>query len=158
MQPTIMGAMKHGSNPRRGRTRGNGKRHPSSKGQSIESNGPEMKVRGTAQQVHEKYLALARDAFSAGDRIAAEGYFQYAEHYHRIHRAEHGGGYNDRRGNRAPPGQPTAPPAVKAAGTAPAAEPAKPADPAEPAETAETAEPTEPTEPAEPTEPGPASP
>ncbi len=72
--------MKHGSNPRRARSRGNGKRHPSPRGQSIESNGPEVKVRGTAQQVQEKYLALARDAFSSGDRIAAEGYFQYAEH------------------------------------------------------------------------------
>ena len=76
--------MKHGSNPRRARSRGNGKRHPSPRGgQSIESNGPEVKVRGTAQQVQEKYLALARDAFSSGDRIAAEGYFQFAEHYHR---------------------------------------------------------------------------
>jgi hypothetical protein len=43
-----------------------------------------MKIRGTAQQLQEKYLALARDASSAGDRIAAESYFQYADHYYRV--------------------------------------------------------------------------
>ncbi|MCB2100689.1 MAG: DUF4167 domain-containing protein [Rhodobacterales bacterium] len=81
--------MKHGSNPRRGRSRGNGKRHPSALKNSYESNGPDVKVRGTAQQVLEKYLALARDATASGDRIAAEAYFQFAEHYYRlIHTAE----------------------------------------------------------------------
>ncbi len=49
-----------------------------------------MKVRGTAQQVLEKYLALARDAASIGDRIASENYFQHAEHYYRIINADHG--------------------------------------------------------------------
>ena len=43
-----------------------------------------MKVRGSATQVLEKYLAMARDATAAGDRIAAENYFQHAEHYYRI--------------------------------------------------------------------------
>ena len=159
--------MKHGSNPRRARSRGNGKRHPSPRGgQSIESNGPEVKVRGTAQQVQEKYLALARDAFSSGDRIAAEGYFQFAEHYHRMHRTEHGGGgHNDRRPHRVPPAPQPDLAVVKPAGTAPAAgpvqaEPAGPAKPAEPTGPAKSAEPTKPTEPtksAEPTEPtGPA--
>lgn len=77
--------MKHGSNPRRGRSRGNGKRHPASpRSQNFESSGPEVKIRGSAQQVQEKYLNLARDAFSAGDRIAAEGYYQHAEHYYRL--------------------------------------------------------------------------
>jgi len=76
--------MKHGSNPRRGRSRGNGKRNPSQRSGSFESSGPEAKIRGTAQQVQDKYLAMARDAFSAGDRIAAEGYFQHAEHYYRV--------------------------------------------------------------------------
>ncbi len=145
-----MGVMKHGSNPRRARSRGNGKRHLSSKGHAIESNGPEVKIRGTAQQVQEKYLALARDAFSSGDRIAAEGYFQFAEHYHRMHRAEHGGGHNDRRGYRVPPAPQSAPPAVKPAGAAPAAEPAESAEPTEPTESAEPAEATKPTEPATP--------
>lgn len=82
--------MKHGSNGRRGRSRGNGKRHPSSNHRNFESNGPDVKVRGTAQQVLEKYLALARDAASVGDRIASENYMQHAEHYYRIINADHG--------------------------------------------------------------------
>jgi hypothetical protein len=51
---------------------------------SYESNGPDVKVRGTAQHVAEKYLQLARDAQSSGDPVAAENYFQHAEHYYRI--------------------------------------------------------------------------
>ena len=49
-----------------------------------ESNGPDVKVRGTAQTVAEKYLQLGRDAQSAGDIVMAESYYQYAEHYLRI--------------------------------------------------------------------------
>ncbi|MCP5366876.1 MAG: DUF4167 domain-containing protein [Hyphomicrobiales bacterium] len=75
--------MKHSSSTRRGRSRGNGKRHPAQKN-NYESNGPDVKIRGTAQQVLEKYLALGRDATSSGDRIAAEAYFQHAEHYFRL--------------------------------------------------------------------------
>ena len=79
--------MKPGPNIRRPRSRGsNGKRFIS-KNQSFESNGPDIKVRGTVQQVLEKYLALARDASLSGDRVAAEGYFQHAEHYFRLLRA-----------------------------------------------------------------------
>lgn len=52
--------------------------------QTFDSNGPEVRVRGNAYQVHEKYLTLARDASSSGDRIAAENYYQHAEHYYRI--------------------------------------------------------------------------
>lgn len=52
--------------------------------QTFESNCTEMRLRGNAWQVYEKYLALARDATSAGDRIAAENYLQHAEHYYRI--------------------------------------------------------------------------
>lgn len=55
----------------------------------FESNGPDVKVRGTAAQVHDKYLSLARDAQSGGDRVAAESYFQYAEHYQRLISAMH---------------------------------------------------------------------
>jgi hypothetical protein len=81
--------MKHGqNNNRRQRSRGNPRRYPNQKGGSFESNGPEAKVRGTAQQVLEKYQALARDAYSAGDRILAEGYLQHAEHYYRILNSE----------------------------------------------------------------------
>jgi hypothetical protein len=57
---------------------------------SYDSNGPDGKVRGTAQQVLEKYQALGRDATSAGDRIAAEAYFQFAEHYYRVVSADGG--------------------------------------------------------------------
>jgi Domain of unknown function (DUF4167) len=51
---------------------------------SYESNGPDVKIRGTAQNIAEKYLTLARDAQSSGDRVMAENYLQHAEHYNRI--------------------------------------------------------------------------
>jgi hypothetical protein len=52
--------------------------------QTFDSNCIDVRVRGNAWQVHEKYQALARDAQSAGDRVAAENYLQHAEHYYRI--------------------------------------------------------------------------
>jgi len=52
--------------------------------QTFDSNGPDVRIRGNAFQVYEKYQALARDAQTAGDRIAAENYLQHAEHYYRI--------------------------------------------------------------------------
>lgn len=52
--------------------------------QIFDSNGPDMRVRGNAFQVHEKYQALAKDALSSGDRVLAENYLQHAEHYYRI--------------------------------------------------------------------------
>jgi hypothetical protein len=52
--------------------------------QTFDSNGPDVRVRGNAYQVFEKYQALARDAALSGDRIAAENYYQHAEHYYRI--------------------------------------------------------------------------
>ena len=81
-----MDIMKHNPNPnpKRGRSRGNGKRGPSHKGQNFESSGSDNKIRGSAQQVLDKYLILARDAASAGDRIASENFHQYAEHYFRV--------------------------------------------------------------------------
>jgi hypothetical protein len=51
---------------------------------SYESNGPEVKIRGNASQIYEKYLTLARDATSSGDRVRAENLYQHAEHYYRI--------------------------------------------------------------------------
>ena len=76
--------MRQGSN-RRPRPRGNQNKQRSGGGRnSYDSNGPAGKVRGTAQQVLDKYQALGRDAMTSGDRIAAESYFQFAEHYHRI--------------------------------------------------------------------------
>ena len=51
---------------------------------TFDSSGPEVKIRGSAAHVYEKYLQLARDANAAGDRVAAENYLQHAEHYYRI--------------------------------------------------------------------------
>lgn len=50
----------------------------------LESNGPEVKIRGTAAQIYEKYSQYARDAQSSGDRVKYENYLQHAEHYYRI--------------------------------------------------------------------------
>jgi hypothetical protein len=55
-----------------------------SKGQSYDSSGPDIRVRGNAYQVLEKYLQLARDAGTAGDRVAAENFLQHADHYYRM--------------------------------------------------------------------------
>ncbi len=51
---------------------------------TYDSSGPEVKIRGAASHVYEKYLQLARDANSSGDRVMAENYLQHAEHYYRI--------------------------------------------------------------------------
>lgn len=56
--------------------------------QTFDSSGPNIKIRGNAYQVFERYVALAREAASAGDRIAAENYYQHAEHYFRIMNAD----------------------------------------------------------------------
>ena len=89
--------MRHGSQNRRQRNRGhnggqqqshnNGPRRggPShNRNQIFDSNGPDVRIRGTAHQVCEKYLALAKDASSVGDVVLAESYLQHAEHYQRI--------------------------------------------------------------------------
>ncbi len=52
--------------------------------QVFDSNGPDVRIRGTAWQVHEKYMALAKDAAAIGDLVMAESYSQHAEHYQRI--------------------------------------------------------------------------
>lgn len=57
---------------------------PLNRSHVFDSNGPEVRVRGTAQQLFEKYLQLGRDATGGGDRVMAESYFQHAEHYFRI--------------------------------------------------------------------------
>ena len=57
---------------------------PLNRNHVFDSSGPDMRVRGTAQQLFEKYLQLGRDATSGGDRVMAEGYLQYAEHYFRV--------------------------------------------------------------------------
>ena len=57
---------------------------PPNRNQIFDSSGPDVRVRGNAHQVFDKYQALAREAAASGDRIAAEAYFQYADHYFRV--------------------------------------------------------------------------
>ncbi len=76
--------MKQGSNSRRTRGRGNNGKRSSNRNNSYDSGGPEGKIRGNANQIHDKYIALARDALAADDRITSENYFQHAEHFYRI--------------------------------------------------------------------------
>lgn len=71
--------MKRGRNQRR--------RQGVNPNRAYDSNGPDVRIRGTAQQIYDKYLALARDAASSGDRVKAENYLQHAEHYFRVLRA-----------------------------------------------------------------------
>jgi hypothetical protein len=74
--------MRQGQQNRRGRGRGRKPQNPLAR--SFESNGPDVKIRGTAAHIAEKYMSLARDALASGDLISAESYFQHAEHYNRI--------------------------------------------------------------------------
>ncbi|MDW6026346.1 DUF4167 domain-containing protein [Mesorhizobium sp. BAC0120] len=67
----------------RGRNNNN-RKGPNPLTRNYESNGPDVKIRGSAQQIAEKYATLARDAMSSGDRVMAENYLQHAEHYNRI--------------------------------------------------------------------------
>ncbi len=144
--------MRQPHNARRSRGRSNRKHNVPLKHQSFESNGPDVRIRGNAHQVYEKYLAMARDAHSTGNRISAEGYYQHAEHYFRImndstdpqagprpqqqqqRQRENG---QDREGQdgeqRAEPAQ-----AVEQAKPADGADPVKPADPVEPAPAADS--------------------
>ncbi len=92
MRPQQGGFNKRGRNRNRnggGGGGGGGGGNNNNKPQNIlhrnfESTGPDVKVRGNAQHVYEKYLQLARDANSSGDRVMAENYLQHAEHYYRI--------------------------------------------------------------------------
>ena len=88
--------------------------------QTFDSNGPEVRIRGNAYQVSEKYQALARDATTTGDRIAAENFLQHAEHYYRIINAS-----TDPR-PPVPPDQPAQPGQANHAGPNTAAETARP--------------------------------
>jgi hypothetical protein len=71
-------------NKNRQRNRNGGRKHVNPLSRNYESNGPDVKVRGNAAHVAEKYLQLARDAQSSGDSVMAENYLQHAEHYFRI--------------------------------------------------------------------------
>jgi hypothetical protein len=75
--------MRQGQQNRRGRGR-NRKGHQNPLTRSFESNGPDVKIRGTPAHIAEKYMSLARDALSSGDPVLAENYLQHAEHYNRI--------------------------------------------------------------------------
>ena len=74
--------MRQGQQHRRGGGRGPSPQNALAR--NYESNGPDVKLRGTAAQIAQKYLSLARDALASGDMVAAESYFQHAEHYNRI--------------------------------------------------------------------------
>jgi hypothetical protein len=84
---------------------------PLNRNHVFDSSGPDIRVRGTAQQLFEKYLQLGRDATSGGDRVMAEGYLQYAEHYFRVLNlmnqaaAQQGQGGSQGGGNQAGSGQ-----------------------------------------------------
>ncbi len=68
----------------RGRKPGGGGGGGNPGNRPLESNGPDVKIRGTAAQIYEKYAQYARDAQSSGDRVKYENYLQHAEHYYRI--------------------------------------------------------------------------
>jgi len=82
--------MRSGSDqPPRGRYNGNRpfqqqpQRTPQ-RNQIFDSSGPSVRIRGSAQQIFERYVALARETAIGGDPIAAENFYQHAEHYFRI--------------------------------------------------------------------------
>ena len=54
------------------------------RGQTLDSNGPNVKIRGSSHQIFERYVALAWEASTSGDRVAAENLYQHAEHYFRV--------------------------------------------------------------------------
>ncbi|NWG46922.1 MAG: DUF4167 domain-containing protein [Alphaproteobacteria bacterium] len=66
------------------RSRGRSRKPNVQINRTFDSNGPDVKIRGSAAQIVEKYQALARDAQSAGDHIQSENYLQHAEHYLRV--------------------------------------------------------------------------
>ena len=68
----------HGNNPNRHR------QSTPHRSQNFDSNGPNVKIRGTPHQIFERYVALAREASTSGDRVAAENLYQHAEHYFRV--------------------------------------------------------------------------
>jgi hypothetical protein len=63
---------------------GGGGGQPMNRNHIFDSSGPDVRMRGTSQQLFEKYLQMGRDATGGGDRVMAESYFQHAEHYFRI--------------------------------------------------------------------------
>lgn len=74
--------MRQAQQNRRGRGRSRKGQNPLTR--TYESNGPDVKIRGTPSHIAEKYVSMARDALSSGDPVLAENYLQHAEHYNRI--------------------------------------------------------------------------
>ncbi len=85
--------MRHNQAQNSKRARGRGRRNNThgqtsfNRNTTFESNGPEGRLRGNAQQLFEKYTALAHDAHSAGERVSAEAFTQFADHYYRIYQS-----------------------------------------------------------------------
>src|SRR5437764_10514478 len=75
--------MRNGQNKRM-RGRNNHRKNQNSMSRVFESNGPDVKIRGTPSHIAEKYVQLARDAHTSGDPVSAENYYQHAEHYFRL--------------------------------------------------------------------------
>jgi hypothetical protein len=73
--------MRNGQNKR---MRGRNRKSHNPMARVYESNGPDVKIRGNPSHIAEKYIQLARDAQASGDPIAAENYYQHAEHYYRL--------------------------------------------------------------------------
>ena len=90
-RPNMMGGGGQGNRPR-----------PPHRMQNFDSSGPSVKIRGNAYQVFERYIAMAREASSAGDRVAAENLYQHAEHYYRIMQANGEGQQNPMGGQGRP--------------------------------------------------------
>lgn len=76
--------MRQQQQQQRSRNRNRGRKSSNPLSRNFESNGPDVKIRGNANHIAEKYSVLARDALTSGDTVMAENYFQHAEHYFRI--------------------------------------------------------------------------
>lgn len=127
--------MRQGPHVKRGRGRGNRRSHVPNRNHTYDSNGPDVRIRGNAHQVYEKYLSLARDATASGDRVLAESCFQHAEHYFRIlksfsddgdERQRAQGGVRPAEGEAAPTAEDPAAAAQPVADKPPVTEPAAP--------------------------------
>ena len=94
--------MRQGSHSKRNRGRGGNRRSGTpGRNHTFDSNGPDIRIRGNAHQVHEKYMNLAREASTNGEAVLAESYFQHAEHYYRILSAFTDEASNEQNKNRA---------------------------------------------------------
>ena len=94
--------MRQGSHSKRNRGRGGNRRSGTpGRNHTFDSNGPDIRIRGNAHQVHEKYMNLAREASTNGEAVLAESYFQHAEHYYRILSAFTDEANNEQNKNRA---------------------------------------------------------